>query len=82
LPTELEKLRNDWSKDKNGESFKTYFSDEAGTVTPLKSWSDISNYWEKLTDLFGSEIEKAKGTSITKKRKGGYVMPLPKIDML
>jgi len=79
---ELEKLINDWSINKNGESFKKYFSDEAGTITPLKSWSDISNYWKKLTDLFGSEIEKAKGTSITKKRKGGYVMPLPKIDML
>lgn len=77
---ELEKLRNDWSKDKNGESFKTYFSNEAGTVTPLKSWSDIGNYLEELTNLFGSQIEEGKG--IDKKRKGGYVMPLPKIPSL
>jgi predicted GNAT family acetyltransferase len=77
---ELEKLRNDWSKDKNGESFKKYFSEEAGTVTPLKSWSDIGNYLEELTNLFGSQIEEGKG--IDKKRKGGYVMPLPKIPSL
>jgi len=79
---ELEKLRNDWKVDKNGESYKRYFSDEAGTISPLKSWSDIGDYLEKLTDFFGSQIEKAKGKSVDKKRKGGYVMPLPKIDML
>jgi len=78
---ELEKLRNDWSKDKNGESFKTYFSDEAGTVTPLKSWSDINNYLKELTDLFGSQIGKARGQEVTSKKRGG-VISLPEIPSL
>jgi len=77
---ELEKLKNDWKVDKNGESYQKYFSDETGTVTPLKSWSDIGDYLEKLTNLFGSKIEEGKG--IDKKRKGGYVTPLPKIPSL
>jgi hypothetical protein len=79
---ELEKLRNDWKVDANGESYKGYFSDKAGTVSPLKSWSDIGDYLEKLTDFFESKIEAAKGKKVDKKRKGGYVMPLPKIDVL
>ena len=78
---ELEKLRNDWSKDKNGESFKAYFSDEAGTVTPLKSWSDIGNYLKELTDLFGSQIKEAGGQEIVSKKIGGTVS-LPEIPSL
>lgn len=78
---ELEKLRNDWSKDKNGESFKTYFSDEAGTVTPLKSWSDIGNYLKELTDLFGSQIGQARGQEVTSKKRGGSIS-LPEIPSL
>lgn len=78
---ELEKLRNDWSKDKNGESFKKYFSDEAGTVTPLKSWSDIGNYLKELTDLFGSQIKEAGGQEIVSKKIGGTIS-LPEIPSL
>jgi len=82
---ELDKLRNDWSVDKNGENYQRYFSDETRAVTPTKSWSDIGNYLEKLTDLFGSRIKEAKETKervVDKKREGGYVMSLPKIPSL
>ena len=82
MEVELEKIKNDWSIDKNGESFKAYFSDESQGVTPLKSWSDIGDYFQELKGFIGSQIGKIKKGSVTEKRRGGYVMPLPEIDML
>ncbi len=81
MEVELEKIKNDWSIDKNGESFKAYFSDESQGVTPLKSWSDIGDYFQELKGFIGSQIGKIKKGSVTEKRRGG-MMSVPEIPSL
>lgn len=62
---ELTKLRNDWKENPNGESYRSYFSDEARTTTEGGTGSDIDNFGSELENFFGEEITKAKGDSQT-----------------
>lgn len=62
---ELTKLRNDWKENPNGESYRSYFSDEARTATEGGTGSDIDNFGSELENFFGEEITKAKGDSQT-----------------
>ena len=58
---ELTKLRNDWKENPNGESYRSYFSDERRTTTKGGTGSNIDNFGSELENFFGQEITKAKG---------------------
>ena len=62
---ELTKLRNDWKENPNGESYRSYFSDESRTTTKGGTGSNIDNFGSELENFFGEEITKAKGDSRT-----------------
>ena len=62
---ELTKLRNDWKENPNGESYRSYFSNESRTTTEGGTGSNIDNFGSELENFFGEEITKAKGDSQT-----------------
>ena len=62
---ELTKLRNDWKENPNGESYRSYFSNESRTTTEGGTGSNIDNFGSELENFFGEEITKAKGDSRT-----------------
>lgn len=62
---ELTKLRNDWKENPNGEGYKEYFGNQAGTTEPGGSGSNLDNDGQELENLFGELIRKAKGNTGT-----------------
>ena len=76
---ELEKLVNNWKKDKQGGSFKNNFSDDSSTTSEGGSRPNIYNYAEQLTKFFAQILQRESKTiqdttkKITKKRLGGSI---------
>jgi len=76
---ELEKLVNNWKKDKQGGSFKNNFSDDSSTTSEGGSRPNIYNYAEQLTKFFAKilqrEFTSIEDTTkkITKKKLGGSI---------
>ena len=76
---ELEKLVNNWKKDKQGGGFKNNFSDDSSTTTQGGGRPNIYNLAEQLTQFFAKLLqEESKAISettkkITKKKLGGLV---------
>jgi len=76
---ELEKLVNNWKKDKQGGGFKNNFSDDSSTTSESGSRPNIYNYAEQLTKFFAQILQRESKTiqdttkKITKKKLGGHV---------
>ena len=76
---ELEKLVNNWKKDKQGGGFKNNFSDDSSTTSEGGSRPNIYNYAEQLTKFFAKilqrEFTSIEDTTkkITKKKLGGSI---------
>ena len=81
--TELEKLTNDWTKQKNGQSFINYISEKFKSIAEDTGRSNIDYFREQLTEFLFQLIQKesrptktiTKDTvkKLTKKREGGIV---------
>ncbi len=76
---ELEKLVNNWKKDKQGGSFKNNFSDDSSTTSEGGSRPNIYNYAEQLTKFFAKILQRESTNiqdttkKITKKKLGGSI---------
>jgi hypothetical protein len=76
---ELEKLVNNWKKDKQGGGFKNNFSDDSSTTSEGGGRPNIYNYAEQLTKFFAKilqrEFTSIEDTTkkITKKKLGGSI---------
>lgn len=76
---ELEKLVNNWKKDKQGGSFKNNFSDDSSTTTQGGDRPNVYYYAEQLTKFFAKLLQQESKTitdatkKITKKKLGGPV---------
>ena len=81
--TELEKLTNDWTKQKNGQSFINYISEKFKSIAEDTGRSNIDYFREQLTEFLAQLIQKetrptktiTKDTikKLTKKQFGGIV---------
>ena len=57
---ELDKLRNNWKEQPNGEGYKKYYSEETRGSISSGSRANIDNDGAELTNIFSKEIDKAK----------------------
>ena len=81
--TELEKITNDWTKQKNGQSFINYISEKFKSIAEDTGRSNIDYFREQLTELLSQLIQQetrptktiTKDTikKLTKKQFGGIV---------
>ena len=55
---ELEKLVNNWKKDKQGGGFKNNFSDDSSTTSEGGGRPNIYNYAEQLTKFFSKILQR------------------------
>jgi hypothetical protein len=51
---------NDWTKEKDGGTYKSYFSGEGGSDATVRSGADIDSYGQELETFFRNLIEEAK----------------------
>ena len=64
MEADLTKLRNDWTKDKDGGGYKSYLGGQPGQdETPGQGDIDLDR--GELENLFGSLIQDAKGKGTT-----------------
>ena len=58
---ELDKLRNNWKEEPNGEGYKKHYSEKARGSVSSGSGTNIDNDRVELTNIFAEEIDKASG---------------------
>ena len=79
----VKKIVNDWTKQKNGQSFINYISEKFKSIAEDTGRSNIDYFREQLTELLSQLIQqetrptktitKDTITKLTKKREGGIV---------